>query len=139
MSTEQNKTLVRRFLDASIASDSSALRERLASDFMAHIPSGPTNREGFLQHNSVFATAFSDKQFIVEDLIAEGDKVVARATWRGVHSAAFQGLPPTGKQISIGATIIERIRDGKLVEHWSLFDSLAMMQQLGLVPAPQPS
>ena len=138
MSTEQNKTIVRRFLEASVQSDPSALKELLPSDFLAHIPSGPTGREGFIQHNSVFTNAFSDKQFVVEDLIAEGDKVVALATWKGVHSAAFMGVPPTGKQISVSATLIERFKDGKLVEHKSLFDTMGMMQQLGLVPASRP-
>jgi predicted ester cyclase len=64
---------------------------------------------------------------------------VARATWRGAHSGAFMGLPATGKQVAVGAVIIERFRDGQSVEHWSLFDSLGMMQQLGLVPPPQPN
>jgi predicted ester cyclase len=76
--------------------------------------------------------------FEVQDLIAEGDWVTARTIWRGTHSGEFQGVPPTGKQMAISAFIVERIRDGKMVEHWGLFDQLGMMQQLGLVPPPQP-
>jgi len=137
MSTEENKTLMRRFLQSSVASDQTALKELLASDFVAHLAGGPQNREAFLKHNSVFVAAFSDRQFSVEDLTAEGDKVVARATWRGTHSGNFQGLAPTGKQIAISAVSIDRIKDGKIVEHWSLFDQMSMSQQLGLFPLPQ--
>jgi steroid delta-isomerase-like uncharacterized protein len=137
MTTEQNKALMRRFLEAAVASDQAALKELLAPDYVAHLPGGRQNREGFLQHNNVFVVAFSDRHFAVEDLIAEGDKIMARTTWRGIHSGDFQGVPPTGKQIAISAIIIERIKDGKMVEHWSLFDQLSMMQQLGLIPPPQ--
>jgi steroid delta-isomerase-like uncharacterized protein len=139
MSTEENKALMRRFLEASVNPDEAAFKELMAPDFVAHIPSGPANREAFVQHNYSYVAAFSDRQFEAEDLVAEGDKVVARATWRGTHTGAFMGLPPTGKRIVISAVITERFRDGKSVEHWSLFDSLGMMQQLGLVPPPQPA
>lgn len=134
MTTDQNKALMRRFLEASIADDQAAFKELLAPSFVAHIPGGPQNRETFLLHNNVFNVAFSDRQISVEDLIVEGDKVVARITWSGVHSGNFQGLPPTGKQVKIGAFIVERIKDGKSVEHRSLFDQRGMMQQLGLIP-----
>lgn len=117
-----------------VASDPNTIKELLADDFVAHIPTGPTDREGFVVHNNSFVKSFSDRKFIIEDLIAEGEKVVARATWQGVHSADFRGIPPTGKLIKVGATLIERLKDGKLVEHWSLFDNLGLMQQLGLVP-----
>jgi steroid delta-isomerase-like uncharacterized protein len=136
MTIEQNKTFMRRFVEASIASDPTSYEELLAPDFVAHLLGGPQNREAFLQHNNFFNTAFSSRQMIVEDLIAEGDKVMARLTWKGVHSGDFQSLPPTGNQIVISAFIVERIKDGKTVEHWSLFDQRSMLQQLGLIPPP---
>ena len=136
---EQNKAFMRRFLAASVASDVTEFRDLIAADFVAHIPVGAVNREAFLQHNNAFVVAFSDRNFEAEELVAEGDTVVARATWRGVHSAEYQGLPPTGKQIAVEAIITERIKDGKSVEHRSLFDRLGMMQQLGLLPPPQPA
>lgn len=136
----QNKAIVRRFAEASVASDQTAFQEMLSPDFVAHLATGPQNREVFLKHNQGFSIAFSDRQFIVNDQVAEGDKVVTLATWRGTHSAGdFQGLAPTGKQIAISAILIERIKDGKIEEHWSLFDQLSMMQQLGLIPPPQSS
>ena len=138
MTGEQNKDFMHRFIEASVASDQAAYKELLAADFVAHLPGGPQNGEVFLQHNNGFNVAFSERQITVQDLIAEGDKVMARITWRGIHSGDFQGLPPTGKQIVIGAFIVERIKDGKSVEHWSLFDQRSMMKQLGLIP-PSPS
>ncbi len=137
MATEENKALMKRFLEASVDLDEASLKALLAPDFVAHIPGGPANRDAFVQHNYRFVAAFSDRQFEVEDLVAEGDKVVARAVWRGTHTGDFMGLPATGKQLAVSAVITERIRDGKSIEHWSLFDTLGMMQQLGLVPPPQ--
>jgi predicted ester cyclase len=139
MTTEQNKDFMRRLLAASIAGDQADYKELLAPDFVAHLLGGPQNREGFLQHNNFFNVAFSNRRLTVEDLIAEEDKVMARIIWSGIHSGDFQGLPPTGEKIVISAFIVERLMDGKSVEHWSLFDQLAMMQQLGLIPPPQAS
>ncbi len=138
MTSEQIKAFMRRFLEASVTSDQASYKELLAPDFVAHLLEGPQNRELFLQHNNVFNVAFSGRQISVEDLIAEGDKVMARIIWSGIHSGDFQGLPPTGKNIVISAFIVERIKDDKAVEHWSLFDQRSMMQQLGLIPPPQP-
>jgi steroid delta-isomerase-like uncharacterized protein len=132
----ENKNLVRRYLEAAAASDQTAFKALMAPDFVAHV-NGRQDRDTFLQHNGVFTAAFSDRHFTVEDLIADGDRVVARAIWRGVHTGAFRGLAPTGKTVEISAILIERIQDGQVVEHWSLFDNLSMMQQLGLIPAPE--
>jgi steroid delta-isomerase-like uncharacterized protein len=139
MTSEQNKDFMRRFLEASVARDSTAFKELMAPDFAAHVSGGPKNREGFVQHMNVFNSAFSNMQVTISDLVTDGEKVVARTTWRGTHDGNFQGLPPTGKQIEIEAYIVERLRDGKTVEHWSLFDQMTMMQQLGIIPPPQPA
>jgi steroid delta-isomerase-like uncharacterized protein len=136
MSTEQNKTIMRQFVNDT---DLDSLKTLLATDFALHLADGPHNQEEFLQHLSYFYTAFSDKYFKVEEQIAEGDRVVTRGTWGGTHSGNFQGLPPTGKQIAISAVLFDRIEYGKIAEHRSQFDMLAMMQQLGLVPPPQPA
>ena len=137
MSTEENKALMRRFLDASVSLDEAAFKEMMAPDFVAHIPSGPANRDAFVQHNTGYTMPFSDRQFEVDDLVAEGDRVVARATWRGTHTGDSFAALPGGAWLA--AVVVEHFRDGKSVEHWSLFDSLGMMRQLGLVPPPQSS
>ena len=72
----------------------------------------------------------------VEDIIAEGDKVVTRLTCRGTQQGAFMGIPPTGKQATITAIDINRFAGGKSVEHWLNMDTLGLLQQLGVIPAP---
>ena len=71
----------------------------------------------------------------MQDLITENDRVVARVVWSGIHCNTFRDLPATGKTVSINPFIVERVKDGKAVEHWSLFDQVSMMQQLGLLPS----
>jgi predicted ester cyclase len=69
-------------------------------------------------------------------MIVEGDRVVSRLTFRGSHTGDLMGIPPTGKSVTISEIIIDRVADGKIVESWRLFDQMAMMQQMGLIPAP---
>jgi steroid delta-isomerase-like uncharacterized protein len=135
MSTEQNKAIMRQFVNDT---DLDSLKTLLAPDFVLYQADGPHNQEEFLQHLNYFYTAFSDTVFTVEEQIAEGDQVVTRGTWSGTHSGDFQGLPPSGKQIAISAVLFDRIVGSKIVDHRSQFDMLTMMQQLGLVPPPQP-
>jgi steroid delta-isomerase-like uncharacterized protein len=135
MTTEQNKALARRFLEAAGVGDGARLTEMLAPDFVAHQSSGPQSGHALVQHLISFRLAFSDSQFTVEEQIAEGDRVVTRATLQAVHSGDFQGLPPTGKQIAIEAIFFGRVRDGKFVESRSLFDQLSLLQQLNLIPS----
>ena len=134
---EQNKTLVRRFIEESGNKDQTAYREMMAPDFVAHLATGPQDRETFLLHSSAFTLAFSDIQIDIKNQTADGDMVMTQTTWRGTHTGEFRGLPATGKPIAISAFLTERVRDGKVVEHWSLFDQMSMMQQLGVIPPPQ--
>ena len=136
MSAVQNKAIMRQFVNETNLDN---LKTLLAPDFVLHQADGPHNREKFLQHLTYFLTAFSDTVFTVEEQIAEGDRVVTRGTWSGTHSGDFQGLPPSGKQIAINAVLFDRIVDGKIVEHRSQFDMLTLLQQLGVVPPPQPA
>jgi predicted ester cyclase len=141
MTTEQNKAVVRRFFEAFAADDQSALKEVLAPDLVAysHGAPGPQDRETHLQGISMWHAAFNDTRFTIGEQIAEGDKVASRMTMQSVHNGGdFMGLPPSGKQIKVSAVTIERIRDGKIVERRVESDWLGMMQQLGLVPPPQP-
>lgn len=137
MTTEQNKAVVRRFFEAFEADDQTALTELLAPDLVAysHGVPGPQTREAHLQGIRMWNAAFGDTQFTIDEQIAEGDKVATLVTMRSVHSRGdFQGLPPTGKEVTTGGVTIERIRDGKIVERRVSSDWLDMMQQLGLVP-----
>jgi predicted ester cyclase len=132
VSTEENKTVVRQYFD------SWGTKKMLAPDFMAHMPGvpEPMNREAFVQFQGLLLSAFPDLDPTLEEQIAAGDKVTNRLVFHGTHTGDFQGISPTGKQVTIAAITIERVADGKIVEHWINFDALGMMQQLGVVPPP---
>jgi predicted ester cyclase len=82
----------------------------------------------------VYLTGFPDLQTTVEDLVAEGEKVVGRWAGRATHSGPFMNIPPTGKQVTVAGIAIVRLEGGKIVEEWVNFDALGMMQQLGVIP-----
>jgi steroid delta-isomerase-like uncharacterized protein len=139
MSTEQNKALFRRMVEEVFnRGNIDLVDEFLAPDFIEReeLPPGvPPGREGVKQLTSMLRSAFPDFKATIDDMIAEGDKVVVRSTWSGTHKGEFMGIPPTDKSVSFGVFDIVRISEGKFVEHWGLMDSLSMMQQLGVVPA----
>ena len=140
MSTEQNKVLVRRMVEqVFMQGKTSQADEFLAPDFVEHeeLPPGiPSGREGVKQLTNMFRSAFPDFRATIDDIVAEGDKVVIRQTWSGTHKGEFMGVPPTGKSVSFGVIDIIRIAGGKFVEHWGQMDSMGMMQQLGAIPTP---
>ena len=125
MSAEENKAFIRRYLDALSKDKSDATVNEYVTD------------EELKQHISVFETAFPGYQLTADDIMAEGEKVMVRATTRGTHKGELMGIPPTGKQITVSLIIIYRIANGKIVEHWMNADQLGMMQQLGVVPTPE--
>jgi steroid delta-isomerase-like uncharacterized protein len=143
MSTENNKALVRRFYEEVYNKQNLAIIDELiATNFMSHTldPGGVPTREGYKQFITGFLNAFPDVRVSVEDVIAEGDKVVARWVVRGTHKGEFRGptgsIPPTGKQVTVTSIDIFRIADGKFIERWPERDRLGLLQQLGVVPAP---
>jgi len=140
MSTEQNKALVRQLVEEVINQGNiSMIDELLIPDFVEHeeLPPGiPPGREAPKALFTMLRSAFPDLKATIEHLIAEGDEVVFHMTWTGTHEGEFMGIPPTGKRISINVIDILGIAEGKFVEHWGVMDSMAMMQQLGVVPAP---
>jgi steroid delta-isomerase-like uncharacterized protein len=138
MSTEENKALVRREYEQGVnQGDSGARTDVLASNYVGHFPGVPPIQglEAFKQFTSVFFTAFPDLHTTIEDLIAEGDKVAVRQTWRGTHTGTFQGIPPTGKQVTFTSLEVYRVAGGKLAEEWVELDMLGLLQQLGVTPS----
>jgi len=138
MSTESNKAVVQRFREALDAGDLDGAMAVFAPNAVVHMSSAPEplSMEGFKQLGQLLLSAFTGSTSTVEDMIAEGDKVVSRLTFRGIHTGDMMGIPPTGKSVAISEIIIDRLADGKIVESWRLFDQMGMMQQLGLIPAP---
>ena len=112
--------------------DLEKIQELFAPDFRRHDPGreirGPEENRQFIQR---FRTAFPDAQFTILDQIAEEDKVTVRYRFQGTHSGEFQGMAPTGKQVSYSGIVIYRIANGKIVEQWTEFDLLGFLKQLG--------
>jgi len=133
MSTETNKTIARRLVDAINTDNEAAFLDVLVPDVIDHysLPGLPPGREGWNMNRKILRTAFPDCHWDEEDLFAEGDRVVVRATLRGTHLGDFLGIPPTGNAITVSNIHIVRIADGKIVEHWGHGDDMGMMRQLG--------
>jgi steroid delta-isomerase-like uncharacterized protein len=139
MSTEENKALIHRFFEAFNAGDLDGVAAVFDPNAVVHNSGAPDplNLEGFKQLAAVFLAAFPGGKHSIEDMIVEGDKVVTRITYRGTHTGDLMGIPPTGKQVATSAMTIDQIANGKIVETWRLFDQMGMMQQLGVIPAPE--
>jgi predicted ester cyclase len=82
------------------------------------------------------ATVFSDQRWEIHDVLAEGDTVVVHCTHRGRHTGEMMGIPPTNREVAYEYVHFLRFRDGKAIEHWSVRDTMTLMQQLGVVPGP---
>ena len=139
MSVEENKTIELRFFEEVVNKGNLAvLDEIVAPDFVSHggPPELPPGREGYKQFFATAHSAFPDFHSTLEDMIAEGDKVVERFTARGTHRGEWMGIPPTGKQMTVTGIGIHRISDGKIVEDWTSMDMLGALQQIGVVPPP---
>ena len=139
MSAEDNKALVRRFVDEVQSGGNIDLIDEVCSPgFVNHSapPEIPADREGLKILTAMFRGAFPDSHFTIENMVAEGDKVATRKTFHGTHGGDFMGMPPTGRVVSMGLIDIVRVSDGRVVEHWAMGDSLGLMQQLGVIPQP---
>jgi steroid delta-isomerase-like uncharacterized protein len=142
VSAEENKALIRRWIEAYNERDLQAEAEVLAPDYVAHVPAAPGPLEGleaWRQFSGSFAEAFPDLRLTVEEIFSEGEMVAARVAFRGTHRGEFQGIPPTGKEVAFTSIEVNRVRDGKVEEHWVELDLLGLMQQLGAIPLPEHS
>ena len=95
------------------------------------------DRDGIKKAQSRTLAAFPDRRIVVDDIFAAGDKVVTRATVRGVHRGELWGVAPTGKEMVWTTFVIDRFASGKIVEEWQMADFLGLMRQLGLIKLPQ--
>jgi len=141
MSTEEIKTLTRRFFtewNKGKAAAMAAIDETCANNIVWHEPTGEDIRglKDVKQMFSEFYDAFPDIHFAIDDMIAEGDKVVTRYAITATHKGEYKGIPPTNKKVKLWVIEIDRIVGGKFVEGWLSFDTLGFMQQLGVVPTP---
>ena len=140
MSSEENKALVRRAIEALNRGDmveiSGGWDELFVPDFVRQDTTGGLrSREEYKRVLSSLLTAIPG-QFTIEDLFAEGEKVLLRYTFHGTHQGQWRGIPPTGKPVTFTGMLIYRFDDGKIVEGWENADISGLLQQLGVVPAP---
>lgn len=139
MSTETNKTVLKRFFEELFTRGNlSVADEIVGANYVNHnaVPGETPGREGLKGFVIYLRTAFPDIHFTVEDQIAEGDKVVTRWSVTGTQQGEFAGIPATGKPINVTAINIHQVSNDQIQEAWLNWDTLGMMQQLGVIPAP---
>jgi steroid delta-isomerase-like uncharacterized protein len=138
--SEQNKAISRRLVEEAFNEGKlDVVDELVAPDFINHDPASPEEirgPEGLKDFVRTYRTAFPDIRVRIEDQIAEGDKVVSRWSGNGTHKGELMGMPASGKQATVTGISIDRLEGGKIIESWNNWDTLGMLQQLGVVPEP---
>ena len=118
----------------------STFDETHAINFVPHDPSNPADikgREGIKQRYAEIVSAFPDLHYTIEDLVAEGDRVVVRWTASLTHTGEFEGVPPTGNRAVVPGVYFDRRKGGRMGEEWAIGDTLGLLQQLGIIPSPK--
>jgi steroid delta-isomerase-like uncharacterized protein len=138
--SEQNKAISRRLVEEAFNEGKlEVVDELVASDFVNHDPSSPEDLrgpEGLKKFIRTYRSAFPDISVRIEDQIAQGDKVVSRWSGSGTQKGELMGMPASGKQARVTGITIDRLEGGKIIESWNNWDTLGMLQQLGVVPEP---
>ena len=135
MSVEENKALIRRAIDFANRRDLPELWKPFIPESVVHDATGDMSLEQFKQHIAIVFAAFPDGYQTIEDMIAEGDKVVFRSTFRGTHKDELEGIAPAGKKVEITLMQIARIVAGRVLEFWHYPDELGLRRQLGVIPS----
>ena len=141
MSAEENKALVRRFVEEFWnEANTAAADELMVSDVAIHMPTGEVaNPDGLKRFADTWRDSFPDWHSTVEELIAEREKMAERWTGRGTHRGELQGISPTGKHVEVPGSVFYRIAEGKIVEFRGQLDMMSLMQQIGAVSTPEQS
>jgi steroid delta-isomerase-like uncharacterized protein len=135
MADDPGEVLVRRYYQEALNPwRFERLDDLLTNDFVDHeeLRGIPPTREGLKQKYTLLRAGFPDFGFMIEDLFGVDDRVAVRVTVRGTHEGEFMGQPATGRRFAVPSVGIFRIADGRIVEHWGIFDQLAMLAQLGV-------
>lgn len=141
MTTDQNKSTVSRLVEEGYNKHNFKLLDEIFSrDAISHDPSQPNlgkGPAGARESMQLYTTAFPDSTIVIERQIAEGDYVVQHLRTSGTHTGPLGPIPATGKKTNVTGVIISKLQGGKVVETWSLWDQLSLMQQLGVIPMPE--
>src|SRR5688572_10029384 len=139
MPAEENKALVRRWFDELDRRNFAIIDDLLPVDYVDHnppLPDLPPGREGVRQSSMRLYAAFPDAVHILEDQLAEGDKVMTRLTTRATFTGEILGFRPTGKVVEVRGMSVHRVVDGRLVEHWAHMDMAGFLEQIGAPADP---
>ncbi len=139
MSTEENKALIHRVTEEFYNQGNLAVADELFSaEYAHHDPASPDvrDREDLKQSHAATRAAFPDFHVTVEHLVAEGNHVVSHWTGQGTHQGVWQGIPPTGKRVTVTGLVLFRMSGGKAHETWWGYDVFGVLQQLGVIPTP---
>jgi steroid delta-isomerase-like uncharacterized protein len=139
MTTAENKKVIAAFVEEVINQGRLDRADDLvALDFVEldPLPGQQQGREGLKDVIGGMRAAFPDLHWVLDEVVAEGDKVVSRFTWTGTHRATFLGIPSTGRKVTVTGIVIDRLAEGKMADSRILMDSLGLMQQLGVLPTP---
>ena len=134
-----NKTIIKMFVEEVINQGKLDRGDDLVvADFVEldPLPGQQQGREGLKEVIGQMRTAFPDMHWVLEEMIAESDKVASRFTWTGTHRGQFLGIPATGRSVTVKGVVIDRLVEGRMADSRILMDTLSMMQQLGVIPAP---
>ena len=136
VSAESNKEIVRRLGVEPWEGKMGVIDEVVSPGYVGHDPAQPTLQgpDGIKGFITAYLAGFPDGRIAIEEQLAEGDVVATRWTGRGTHTGELMGIPPTGKQVTVSGITVSHLENGKVVEEWSNWDTLGMLQQLGVVP-----
>lgn len=140
--SEENKRAVRRLIEEPWTGNTAVIDELVDPSYIGYDPSSPEplrGPEGVRAFVARYLAAFPNGRITVDEQFAEGDNVATRWTGRGRHEGELMGIPPTGKDVTVWGITMSRLRGGKVVEEWTNWDTLGMLQQLGAVPELTPS
>jgi steroid delta-isomerase-like uncharacterized protein len=135
--TEENQAIVLRWFAELDRGNLDIVDELIAEEYVDHnpaLPDLPPGREGVRQYVRILKEAFPDAVHIIEDVTAEGDKVMTRVSARGSFLGACLGYQPNGKMVEITGSAVHRLENGKLMEHWAQVDMAGFMRQIGALP-----
>lgn len=139
VSEKQNVATFRRFIEETDKGNYDAWEEIVAPDYQGHFPGNakPVSLDEHIQAHKAYPAAFPDFRHTIDDIVAQGDKIVCRETMRGTHKGIFRGLSPTGTTFEFTTIVIARFGGGKIAEMWMEADFLGFYQQLGLELTPR--
>ena len=138
MAEAGNKAVIRRFIDEVLNEKQLGVADEIvAEDFVEldPLPGQRQGREGLKEVLAMMSAAFPDINWLVEEMVGEGEKVVTRFTWTGTHRGTFLGVPATGNSVAVKGVVIDRLVGGMMTDSRILMDTMGMMQQLGVVPS----